>query len=1241
MLHYSITWLVKPTLSRLHAVTLVALLMALAVPAAQAQSRPKASDDRFDVDEGTSYDGSLNVLANDRGRDDESLTAVLDKAPSYAATFRLDSNGTFSYVHDGSETKSDSFTYFACNDGDDDDDDNVKCDGATVKITVNPINDPPTAVDDTATVQEDSKNNSIKVTNNDFDPDSNKLSVIDASASVGSAASDRGDVLYTPPRGFSGEVKIDYTISDNDGGTDSAVLTVTVTENNDAPVARDQSVSTDAGTPVAITLTAMDEDGDPLTYSITEQPSNGRLGGTPPNVTYTPDTGFSGNDRFRFRANDGTADSNTATVSIAVFETNEPPGASDDSPPAIDEGGSINGGFNVLANDKDPDGDSLTAVLESGPSRAESFKLNPDGTFTYRHDGSETTRDGFTYRANDGTERSNVATVSLVINPVNDPPRFERVKPPGLSTPEDTTLTIRVDDLLINDPDSDTFTLTLEAPPGGANYTLAGPASVTPAADFDGRIGVRATVSDGQAGSAPFTIPVDVEGVNDSPFVVRPIGPQNAVEDSPFTLDVSGNFDDTDGDELTFTATAVPPIPPARGISFDDRTGRFSGTPRFDDDDPVDPIHTVTITARDPRGEFVTDDFELTVSQLGRANLGLAITVSPETGEPNEQLRWTFVTDNPVGPAPGANVELSGSFVGNGLTVSVEGDSNCSVNTQAGRVDFSCAVGALPIGETVAVQLSTTASQATEVVAFATSAGAQPVPVDPNPINNSAVRAVGVAESFSQGAAQILGNASILSVDAGDVNGDGALDVVAGTESGRAVQIYLGAAPRESCGCRRDFEAAPLAVPDMGANTGVALADFDNNGTLDLAIVNNGGQPDAVYANDGAGNFSLMRALAPSNGQDVAVGDFNNDGNLDVAVAATGPNPVYFGDGNGGFATLVLPGDHASSGVAVGRFNNDNRDDLVFANIGSESRVWAATTDGGFAEAILPTIGDSAAVAAADLNGDGLDDLVFGRVPAAFGDIPSNPVLLNQGDVTFGVPAAELGLSPTSDVLIGDVGEDGQLDIVFINASGLHQIWTGSGADFTLHAEQIIDIGATAGVLADLGFADSDDPGGPDLALGGARDAGIGVYLNDSAGNLGFGDAVPPEITLNGEASVSVPANSTYTDAGATAEDNIDGAVTPIVTSTVDTTVVGSYTVTYNATDRAGNAATAAVRTVTVGAASGRGGGGGGAIGIWVLVLLAAAAGFTAIAVPRGTFRFRLGTSLRRLLSAVGVGSTR
>lgn len=86
------------------------------------------------------------------------------------------------------------------------------------------------------------------------------------------------------------------------------------------PHADDQSVSVPINTPKAITLTAGDPDNGPqaLTYSIVSPPQHGTLTGTPPNVTYAPNTGYSGPDSFTFKANDGAADSNTATVSITV-----------------------------------------------------------------------------------------------------------------------------------------------------------------------------------------------------------------------------------------------------------------------------------------------------------------------------------------------------------------------------------------------------------------------------------------------------------------------------------------------------------------------------------------------------------------------------------------------------------------------------------------------------------------------------------------------------------------------------------------------------------------------------------------------------------------------------------------------------------------------------------------------------------------------------------------------------------
>lgn len=101
-----------------------------------------------------------------------------------------------------------------------------------------------------------------------------------------------------------------FTLADN-------VATCGIRRNR-PPVVTDQTVTTAQNTPKSIMLTASDADGDPLTYTFTN-PVNGQLSGTAPNLTYTPNAGFSGSDSFTFKATDGKADSNIATVTITVI----------------------------------------------------------------------------------------------------------------------------------------------------------------------------------------------------------------------------------------------------------------------------------------------------------------------------------------------------------------------------------------------------------------------------------------------------------------------------------------------------------------------------------------------------------------------------------------------------------------------------------------------------------------------------------------------------------------------------------------------------------------------------------------------------------------------------------------------------------------------------------------------------------------------------------------------------------
>jgi hypothetical protein len=90
---------------------------------------------------------------------------------------------------------------------------------------------------------------------------------------------------------------------------------------NHPPVATAQSLNALENAALLVTLTATDLDGDPLTYSIVNGPTNGTLTGTGPNVTYTPAANYLGPDSFTFKANDGALDSNIATVNISVQTT--------------------------------------------------------------------------------------------------------------------------------------------------------------------------------------------------------------------------------------------------------------------------------------------------------------------------------------------------------------------------------------------------------------------------------------------------------------------------------------------------------------------------------------------------------------------------------------------------------------------------------------------------------------------------------------------------------------------------------------------------------------------------------------------------------------------------------------------------------------------------------------------------------------------------------------------------------
>ena len=182
-----------------------------------------------------------------------------------------------------------------------------------------PTNTTPTATVGTLSILQDSSNNTVTLSASDADSDTLTYTVVTA-PSHGTLSGTAPNLTYTPTAGYSGADSFSFKV--NDGTVDSAAATVSISVNtpaNTIPVAAVSTLTVNQDSSNnTVTLSASDADSDALTYTVVVVPSHGTLGGTAPNLTYTPSAAYSGADSFSFKVNDGTVDSAVATVSISV-----------------------------------------------------------------------------------------------------------------------------------------------------------------------------------------------------------------------------------------------------------------------------------------------------------------------------------------------------------------------------------------------------------------------------------------------------------------------------------------------------------------------------------------------------------------------------------------------------------------------------------------------------------------------------------------------------------------------------------------------------------------------------------------------------------------------------------------------------------------------------------------------------------------------------------------------------------
>lgn len=213
------------------------------------------------------------------------------------------------YIPNANFNGTDSFTFRANDRG-------GQSNVATVSITVTPVNDAPVAQAKSVTTAEDSAV-AVNLTGTDVEGTSLNYSVL-SSPSKGVLSGTAPNLTFTPNANQNGADSFTYRVFDGSAYSGTATVSLTITPVNDAPVAASKSITVVSGQPFVVALSATDIEGGSLTYSVVSGPSHGVLSGAAPNLNYTSTAGYSGTDSFTFRANDGSANSNLATVSVTI-----------------------------------------------------------------------------------------------------------------------------------------------------------------------------------------------------------------------------------------------------------------------------------------------------------------------------------------------------------------------------------------------------------------------------------------------------------------------------------------------------------------------------------------------------------------------------------------------------------------------------------------------------------------------------------------------------------------------------------------------------------------------------------------------------------------------------------------------------------------------------------------------------------------------------------------------------------
>jgi hypothetical protein len=625
----------------------------VSIEVAGTNRQPTADSQSVQTDEDLA---AAMTLTGDDGDDgvEQALSFAIVDAPQHGTLTGFNpATGQVTYTPDPNYNGPDSFTFTVT------DDDTAggharTSDPATVTLTVLPINDAPTASAQSVATPEDTATLiTLSADDGDAGVDQSLVFAIVAGPQHGTLTGFNpatGQVTYTPDPNYNGPDSFTFTVTDDAsaGGpgltSTAATVSIDIAPVNDPPAAAAQSVSTEEGLSVNITLAGSDgDDGveQALTFAIVDAPQHGTLSGFNPatgQVLYTPDADYHGPDSFTFTVtDDGTAGgpaltSAAATVSISVDQSNARPIAHAQSVSTAED---VPLAIALTGEDGDDDVEqALTFAIVIGPKHGQLSGFNPlTGQVTYTPGAGFNGSDDFTFIVTDDDtaggdpQISTPALVVIEVAPQNDPPLGDAQ---SVATDEDEPVSIT---LTGSDGDPEAGqALTFAILDGPSHGTLSGfdPATgevlYTPDENFNGSDSFTFVVTDDDTAggepldSQPVSVSIQVDPVNDSPVALA----QSVTLDEDTSIMVQLTGDDSDPElaqTLTFTLVSGPSH--AAIMGFNPANGKLSYLPL----EGFNGVDTITFT--------VTDDDTAGGDPLTSPEATLTLTIIPVNDTPS------------------------------------------------------------------------------------------------------------------------------------------------------------------------------------------------------------------------------------------------------------------------------------------------------------------------------------------------------------------------------------------------------------------------------------------------------------------------------------------------------------------------------------------------------------------------------------------------------------------------------